>query len=229
VSSCLAVSCSKNAVTDRCSPRIGDAIAPGNIEDVVALAHRTADTPVPLPRTLPAQTPKSDRPRFAESSVYPYLETNIDFLPMQFSEEPISKEASELSVDLHGKDTPFRHWTVMRKYIESLVHRRGYQDYVSFNTTVERAEKIGNDWKLTLRKAGQSTDYWWVEWFDAIVVASGHYSVPYIPLIEGLEDFVRRKPGVVLHSKQFRGREDFRGKASTLSFDRLAVPYKRDC
>ena len=131
---------------------------------------------------------------------------------MQFSQEPITEKASELSISLHGQDTPFRHWTVMQRYIESLVNRRGYQDLVSYNTTVERAEKVEDQWKLTLRKAGDETDYWWVEWFDAVVVASGHYSVPHIPHVDGLENFAWRKPGTVIHSKQFRGRDAFRGK-----------------
>lgn len=149
-----------------------------------------------------------------ESSVYSYLETNIDIYPMQFSQEPISEAASEASIRLHGKDTPFRHWQVMKRYIEGLVNRRGYQDLVSYDTTVERAEKVGNEWKLTLRKSGEKTDYWWVEWFDAVVVASGHYSVPYVPHIEGLAEWAKRKPGSVIHSKQFRGRDDFKGKVS---------------
>ena len=52
----------------------------------------------------------------------------------------------------------------------------------------------------------------WEERFDAIVVASGHYSVPYIPRIDGLEAFERAQPGSVKHSKMFRGRNEFRGK-----------------
>ena len=66
--------------------------------------------------------------------------------------------------------------------------------------------------KVTLRKEGQQGDYWWAEWFDAVVVASGHYWVPYIPAIEGLEAFEKARPGAVLHSKHFRGRDQFRGK-----------------
>jgi cation diffusion facilitator CzcD-associated flavoprotein CzcO len=158
--------------------------------------------------------PKIANPRYAESSIYPYLETNIDSIPMEFTQEPIPAERSQRSIALHGHDTPFRHWSVMQRYIQGLVDRNGYQDLVSYNTTVERAEKVGHEWKVTLRKDSAEKDYWWVEWFDAVVVASGHYSVPYVPAIDGLEQFEKLRPGSVMHSKQFRGKEYFQGKVS---------------
>ena len=41
-----------------------------------------------------------------------------------------------------------------------------------------------------------------------LVVASGHFSVPYIPEYEGMKSF----PGRILHSHDFRDAEEFRGK-----------------
>ena len=55
-------------------------------------------------------------------------------------------------------------------------------------------------------------DEWWEEHFDAVVVAGGHYNVPYIPHIMGLADFERTRPGSVKHSKMFRGRDAYHGK-----------------
>ena len=161
-------------------------------------------------------TSNSAQIRYTESSVYPYLETNIDSIPMEFSQEPIPSEKSQRSISLHGKDTPFRHWRVMRDYIASLVDRNGYQDFVSYNTTVERAEKVDGEWKLTVRKEGKAQDYWWSEYFDAVVVASGHYSVPYIPAVPGLEQLQKMRPGSVVHSKHFRGNHSYKGKVSIL-------------
>jgi cation diffusion facilitator CzcD-associated flavoprotein CzcO len=51
-----------------------------------------------------------------------------------------------------------------------------------------------------------------METFDAVVVASGHYWVPYVPDIEGLDQFEKTRPGSVVHSKHFRGRDLFHGK-----------------
>lgn len=142
---------------------------------------------------------------------------------MQFSKEAIPAGGSKRSVELYGPQTPFRHWKVIRRYIESLVERNGYDDLVSFSTTVERAEKVGGEWKVTLRKEGKERDYWWVEWFDAVVVASGHYSVPYIPAIEGLDEFEKLRPGSVIHSKHFRGRNLYKGKVSLLAQLQLQI------
>ncbi|KAF9878285.1 hypothetical protein CkaCkLH20_04323 [Colletotrichum karsti] len=205
-------------------------------DELDRLASRTADEPHPLiPSTLPAQVARSPHPRYDESTVYPYLETNVDFLPMQFSQEPFPKEQSEWSVSVHGADTPFRHWSLVQDYVRSLVERRGYQDLVEYNTTVENAEKDDErgEWTLTLRRQGERTDYWWQETFDAVIVASGHYSVPYIPLIDGLSEFAEKNPGSVIHSKHFRGRDAYEGKrvvvvgasvsAADIAFDLTSV------
>ncbi|KAF2847079.1 flavin-containing monooxygenase FMO [Plenodomus tracheiphilus IPT5] len=167
---------------------IEDTSPPPNIDpaELSALATRKADRHIPPPPTLPTKTPKVTLPRYSESSVYPYLETN----------------------------TPFRHHKIINRYINSLVHRNGYEKLVSYNTTVELAEKVGEEWRLVLRRPSNTVgeDEWWEERFDAIVVASGHYTVPYIPKIEGLEDFERARPGSVKHTKMFRGRDAYKGK-----------------
>ncbi|RGP78813.1 dimethylaniline monooxygenase [Fusarium longipes] len=215
---------------------VGDTGRPQTLTNFARLADRSADKPLSIPSQLPAFTSKSDQPRFTESSIYPYLETNIDYVPMQFSQEPIPSETSPRSVSIYGPDTPFRHWTVVRRYIEGLVERNGYQDFISYSTTVELAEKVGTEWKVILRKEGNERDYWWVEWFDAVVVANGHYSVPYIPSIEGLEAFEKSRPGSVIHSKHFRGRDLYRSKrvvvvgasvsAADIAFDLVDVAQR---
>ncbi|PGH02984.1 hypothetical protein AJ80_08775 [Polytolypa hystricis UAMH7299] len=176
------------------------------------LAKRTADKPLEVPETLPAQLTRQSQQRYAETSVYPYLETNVDSSAMEFSVEKIPVEQSERSISIHGKDTPFRPWQTVQRYIEDLVNRNGYQDFVEYNTTVERVTKKNKEWEVILRKQGEKTDTWWKEHFDAVVVANGHYSVPYIPEIEGLAEFEESYPRSVEHSKAFRGREKYRNK-----------------
>lgn len=131
---------------------------------------------------------------------------------MEFSQEPIPVKQTSRSIQRHGPSTPFRHHTVVQEYIEGLLDRNGYKDFVECGVTVEKVEKVDGTWKLTLRKAGAERDYWWVEEFDAVVVASGHYTVPHVPYIEGLEEFARAYPGSVEHSKGYRGGEKYRQK-----------------
>lgn len=162
-----------------------------------------------------------------DSPVYPTLETNVNAGAMSFSQEEIPTVRSQWSIERHGADTPFRHHSVIRKYIEDLFNRNGYQDLVQYNTTVERAIKdpSSQKWVLTFRRTevlnGAKSDYWWSEEYDAVVVASGHYAVPFIPAIPGLKEFAARCPGSVQHTKHYRGPEKYQGKVnefSTVSF-----------
>jgi hypothetical protein len=133
---------------------------------------------------------------------------------MSFTHESIPAGGSPSSIAKHGDDTPFRHHSVIRGFIQSLVNRNGYDKLVSYNTTVELAEKVDDEWRLVLRKSIDATgeDEWWEERFDAVCVASGHFNVPYIPAITGLTEFEQARPGSVKHSKMFRGRDLYRGK-----------------
>ncbi|KAJ5520234.1 hypothetical protein N7463_000687 [Penicillium fimorum] len=186
--------------------------------DFDGLAARTADAPVKIPEHLPCRTPVVCQDRFMDSPVYPTLETNVNAGAMSFSQEEIPEVRSQWSIERHGADTPFRHHSVIRKYIENLFNRNGYQDLVQYNTTVERAIKdpSSQKWVLTFRRTevvdGAKSDYWWAEEYDAVVVASGHYAVPFIPVIPGLKEFAARYPGSVQHTKHYRGPEKYQGK-----------------
>lgn len=193
-----------------------------------------------MPANLPTRRPASatpQQPRFAESSIYPYLESNVDDTVMSFTgggPEAIPDERSAWSVAMHGPDTPFRHWAVLRRYVAGLFAREGYGALVQYGTCVERVAKEGAEWVVTLRRAvkgGQEEEEeeeWWTERFDGVVVASGHFNVPWIPAVEGLEAFERARPGSVLHSKMYRGRDAFKGKVSLFFFSlRLFFCFSR--
>ncbi|RMD44010.1 hypothetical protein DV735_g1133, partial [Chaetothyriales sp. CBS 134920] len=183
------------------------------LPDLEKLANRTADDPLEIPDSLPALTPRSTQYRFSDTSIYPLLETNIAAAAMEYSAEPIPDTRSEWSIQRHGPDTPFRHHSVIQQWLEGLVARNGYQDLVEYNTTVERVRKSGDKWEVVLRKpANEQQDRWWKEEFDAVIDASGHYNVPYIPQTPGLVDFANAYPGSVEHTKSFRGVEKYRGK-----------------
>lgn len=192
------------------------------------LANRTAGGPIDIPDKLPGYASRSPSHRFADTAVYPALETNVDAAAMSYSQEDIPEIRTKNSINLHGPDTPFRHHTVIRQWVEDLLNRNGYQDLVEYNTTVEKAVKDpkSDKWILTLRrgeKAGKE-DYWWIEEFDALVVASGHYSVPYIPHIKGLKEFAEAYPGSIEHTKGYRHPEKYRGKVCLEFFFRGYIP-----
>jgi hypothetical protein len=92
---------------------------------------------------------------------------------------------------------------------------------LSLNTTVEDVTRNqlvdlspNSTWRLTLRRHDpiRKVDHWWQEHFDALIIANGHYSVPYIPHVPGLEDYMEAFPNKVFHSKSYRSAAAFAGK-----------------
>ncbi|KKY27879.1 putative thiol-specific monooxygenase [Diplodia seriata] len=183
------------------------------------LVDGKADAPIPIPSQFPAETAKSDAVnghdiRYTHTAVWDHLHSNIPPSVMSYTQEPFPNIVSEQSLSRFGPDAPFRHRKVIRDWVESLFVQAGHTKLVEFSTTVERAEKRGDEWVLTLRKdiPGKDKDIWWQETFDALVVASGHYYVPFIPKIPGLLEYDQRFPGRIHHSKHYRSPEPFRNK-----------------
>lgn len=84
---------------------------------------------------------------------------------------------------------PFPPHHVPRQYVESYFSHHKADELLSLNTTVEDITKLrpSSDlelerWRLTLRKydPARHVDVWWEEVFDAVILANGHYSVPYV-------------------------------------------------
>lgn len=80
------------------------------------------------------------------------------------------------------------HW-VPKQYIETYFPKHGVDKLLVTHTTVEDISKLPNGetqdsprWRLTLRCFNPSIekDEWWTEEFDAVILANGHYSVPFV-------------------------------------------------
>lgn len=92
---------------------------------------------------------------------------------------------------------------------------------LALNTTVEDVTRTQTEalsrqsgWRLTLRRHDPilKVDQWWQEDFDALIIANGHYSVPYIPHVPGLEQYMEKFPEKVFHSKSYRSATSFANK-----------------
>lgn len=74
--------------------------------------------------------------------------------------------------------------------MENYVATHELDENLVLSTTVEDVSQIApsasgsglDRWKLTVRKhdALRRVDVWWTEDFDALVIANGHYSVPFV-------------------------------------------------
>lgn len=142
---------------------------------------------------------------------------------MCFTQEPLPEKLSEQTLKLYGPDAPFRHREIIRDWVEGIFRRGGYEKLITFNTTVENIHKRSSSWVLTLRQEviGGDKDRWWQQEFDAVVVASGHYNIPYIPNIPGLVEYEKRYPGSIMHSKHYRDTDAFREK--------VCIPFLYRC
>jgi cation diffusion facilitator CzcD-associated flavoprotein CzcO len=109
---------------------------------------------------------------------------------------------------------PFLRDFELRSHIQNYVSEHDLEKHIKFNTEVVKAVKKGDKWLLTLKYEDKDTDKkeFYLKEFDAIVVANGSYTLPYIPQIEGLKEYEEAHPGSILHSKFFRDYEDYRNQ-----------------
>ncbi|KAI1803770.1 FAD/NAD(P)-binding domain-containing protein [Daldinia bambusicola] len=166
------------------------------------------DPPLEIPKNLPQMITPNQQERFSKTPIYNSLTTNVPDIAMCFS-------------DWRFAYGPFPPHHVPKQYVESYFSLHQTDSLLSLNTTVEDITKLRPDsedglerWKLTIRRydPARYVDVWWEEEFDAVILANGHYSVPYIPPVKGLEAYIRAFPHRVSHSKTYRSPSPFAGK-----------------
>jgi len=117
-------------------------------------------------------------------------------------------EFADYTFDEHfGKPIPsFPPREVLQDYILGRAKKADIKKYIKFDTIVTNVQVCGNQFSLTSKNKidNKITN----DIFDNVIVASGHFSVPFIPEYDGMKNF----PGRILHSHDFRDAEEFRGK-----------------
>ena len=140
------------------------------------------------------------RPDFL-SPLYDRLETNIPRGLMGFS-------------DLDWpRDRPlFPTHDQVLEYIEE--YAKDVEHLVSVGTqVVDARQEKGHRWRVkTQQVTPEENAAVSEETFDAVAVASGHFDVPYIPPVSGMEEWNKAYPEVITHSKFYRKPEDYAGR-----------------
>lgn len=122
---------------------------------------------------------------------------------------------------------------VLKDYIQDTAVKTGVHELTQYDTEVKNISKEGAKWIVetatlhsnedgrTLGKSSQSVGehellrcfkLTFVQEFDAVVVASGHYHAAKIPNTLGLADWKRAWPDRVNHSKGYRTPKEYQGK-----------------
>ncbi|KAI7369575.1 putative flavin dependent monooxygenase [Hortaea werneckii] len=133
--------------------------------------------------------------------LYDRLETNIPRGLMGFSDLPWPEDCQLFP----------KHQEVL-EYIER--YSQDVQHLIHFSTQVLNV-RLRDDERWSVKTQAVSRDvrgYQDEQVFDAVVVASGHFNVPYIPEVPGIEAWSRAHPGRITHSKLYRKPEHYAGK-----------------
>lgn len=118
--------------------------------------------------------------QWRRSAVYPGLYTNVPRRFLRFSTIEYNEPEKKSAID------PLITYQEVGEVLDKFVGEKKLNDHFRLNTQVEKVEKNSEGkWVLTLRHStNKGKDEWYQETFDAIAVASGHYSVPFIPYIK---------------------------------------------
>lgn len=171
----------------------------------LAAPQLSADTGLSKPLWDQSGTKKAlgddagDQARFL-SPLYDRLETNIPRSLMGFSDLDWPQDAQLFP----------KHETVT-DYIEK--YAEDVKPLIKFQTQVLEIRPEGEGWSVKTQKIAQdSTGEVSEERYDAVVVASGHFTVPYIPDVKGMKEWSEKYPGVISHSLYYKRPEEYHNK-----------------
>jgi trimethylamine monooxygenase len=98
--------------------------------------------------------------------------------------------------------------TVIKDYINGYVNKLQIQDWIRLNTVVRNVRYLEDRELFAVTVYDYNDSKTKQDVFDYVIIANGHFSVPSIPQIEGIERF----QGRILHSHEFRDAQEFTGQ-----------------
>ncbi|TID27493.1 flavin-containing monooxygenase [Venturia nashicola] len=141
------------------------------------------------------------------SPIYERLETNIPKSLMGYGDtkfpDSIQLFPGHAEVQQYLEDCA--------KPVLDLIKFRTQVDSVKFlQATTSSDDSISEEWSVCSQNVTSGEEI--CEVYNAVVVASGHYSTPFVPEISGLQEWNQAFPGSISHSKHYRRPEAFIGK-----------------
>ncbi|NEO85989.1 MAG: NAD(P)/FAD-dependent oxidoreductase [Spirulina sp. SIO3F2] len=119
-------------------------------------------------------------------------------------------ELTDYTFDEHfGRPIPsFPPREVLYDYIIGRAKKENLERYIRFSTPVRYVEYVDATDAFRVRTQDLVADQEQTGEFDAVIVCTGHFSVPNMPFFEGIDRF----PDRVLHSHDLRDIREFTGK-----------------
>ncbi|UNI18977.1 monooxygenase [Purpureocillium takamizusanense] len=153
-----------------------------------------------FPPDEPLRTPSHAAPIFP-SPMYDKLHSNLPGTLMNFSDQSFRQD----SWVFPSREDVQEYLIKYAEDVRHLIHFCVQVTKVSHKLVDER-----DQWMIEARStmSGQAIDHV----FDAVVVANGHYSVPFIPGMANMPQFQETYPSIITHSKQYRAASEFKDK-----------------
>jgi cation diffusion facilitator CzcD-associated flavoprotein CzcO len=145
--------------------------------------------------------PVQRSPTVFSTPMYNVLHTNIPWPLMKYSDLDFPKDS-----------LIFPSREAVQDYL--VQYSRDIRHLIKFSTSVKdirlRQEDGKDQWDVDVQstETGESQ----TETYDAVVVASGHYSTMFIPDVKTIRELHEAHPGVISHSKSYRTPDPFRNK-----------------
>jgi len=129
------------------------------------------------------------------SSMYENLKTNLPKEVMAFPDFPFANQQKS-----------FLHHSEVLEYLEQYAEAHLLHKYIQFSTQVEQVVPGKMGWDVTTKQL--ETGFTSTTSYQAVMVCNGHYSVPVVPKIHGLDKY----EGNLIHSHNYRKPEQFDGQ-----------------
>ncbi|KAL6812240.1 FAD/NAD(P)-binding domain-containing protein [Trichoderma camerunense] len=156
-------------------------------------------------------TPKDDRLKLMNnfigdssstlSPIYDQLYANIPVPMMQFSDQHFPQG----TLLFPSRET-------IQGYL--LTYAQEVMGLIKFGVEVKQLEPLCEGTRTTwaLEAISAHDNQIIRDTYDAVVVATGHYSVPFIPDVKNIKKFMEAYPSVISHSRDYRSRTSFKDK-----------------
>lgn len=164
-------------------------------------SDETRNTPL-IPSTNPFKKEptvvKNGKPMYY-SPMYKTLETNIPKDLMNYNNTPFNKEYEIF---------PTRQQVL--NYVQG--YSKNVDDLVQYNTEVLDVKKVNGAWNVISTNYSTDKPTPETEQFDAVAICTGHYDLPYIPEVRGIEKWSEKFPGHILHSKYYNDPSEYKNQ-----------------
>ncbi|MBE7380025.1 MAG: NAD(P)/FAD-dependent oxidoreductase [Leptolyngbya sp. SIO1E4] len=116
-------------------------------------------------------------------------------------------EFADYTFDEHfGQPIPsFPPREVLYDYVVGRAKKENLARYIHFSTPVRYVDYVEASDRFRVRVKDLKADQERTEEFDAVIVCTGHFSVPNLPVFKGIDQF----SGQILHSHDFRDAREF--------------------